>query len=139
MPYGYSNPNDINPLIERYSLGNDTFAEVSILNYIAGIDCRNKPDNDYLPQYLMIIMSIITLLMIFLVHVKKNYLKRKKYVYVSVASKKLVSIQLLTIFQVTVYLLADNFANSPMILMVFQFFEGFSSAAVFWFTDVFFF
>ena len=139
MPYGYSDPSAISPLLNKYNLANNSFADVSILNYIAGIDCRNKANNDYLPQYLTIILSIVTLLLIFLVHVKKNHLKRKRNVYVSVASKKLVSIQILTIFQVAVYLLADNFASTPMILTVFQFFQGFSSAAVFWFTDVFFF
>ena len=138
IPYGYSNPDDLDPILEQYSLENNTFAMLAIQNYIAGIDCRDK-DNDYLPYFLVYITSILSLLMIFLVHIRKNNLKKKKQIYVSIASKKLVSIELLTMLQVSVYLLAENYSINPTVLAVFQFMEGFISSGVFWFTDVFFF
>jgi hypothetical protein len=77
MPYGYLDYDTTVSLLNKYSIDTNQYADVSIQNYVAGIDCRNLSDGDYRPQYLTYVLSIIALLMLFIVHLKKNYLKKK--------------------------------------------------------------
>eukprot|EP00347_Sterkiella_histriomuscorum_P017691 403348368 len=60
-------------------------------------------------------------------------------IHVVLPIKKLDTIQILGISQISIYIMAANLEYSVQGLFVFQFFEALLNASVFWLTDVFFF